>query len=557
MMYKTRSIKPLMAALLLAGATSQPVIAGERESLEQLRTTTLSLIELLVQEGVLSKSKAEALIRESEAAKLAAARQDAMAQADAAAAKADGQALPAEGQGNIVRVQYVPEHVKKEMREEIKKEVMAKLNYKAGERLGLPSWIDRIEWEGDIRLRYQMDRFSESNAPAFFFQSSEVRNADIDNTTDDRDRFRVRARLGAKVKMADWIDGGIRMTTGREDDPVSPNETLQTESSKYTFGLDRAYLRMKPVDWAAVSGGRIENPFFSTDLVWDPDLAFDGVAVKFTPSFNDRWSTFGTLGAFSIDEQESSETNNARDKWLFGAQAGVQWKSANQSAVRFGVALYDFKNVEGETNPSGSFEYDNTVLGFRTKGNSTFSIDRIRSTEDLDGDGNPDGVLCGQGGPCGIASKFRELNFTGQIDLATFDPVHVILTADYVRNLGFDKNDIRDRTGQDYKEETEGYQVSLSVGKPKIAERHDWQIYGAFKRIEADAVLDAFTDSDFHLGGTNAKGWILGASYGVDKNTWLSARWFSADEISDWNSANPISLPLANDVLLVDLNARF
>ena len=34
-------------------------------------------------------------------------------------------------------------------------------------------------------------------------------------------------------------------------------------------------------------------------------------------------------------------------------------------------------------------------------------------------------------------------------------------------------------------------------------------------------------------------------------------RFNSADEISDWNSANPVSLPLANDVLLVDLNARF
>ena len=562
MIYKTRSINHLMAAFLLTCATSHPVLAGERESLEQLRTTTLSLIELLVQEGVLSKSKAEALIRESEAAKLAADRKQLAAAAEAASQPVAAKPA-ADGQGNVVRVQYVPEHVKKEMREDIEKEVMAKLNYKAGERLGLPSWLDRIQWEGDLRLRYEMNQNSESNAPAFFFQTSEVRNGLINNTTEDRDRFRIRARLGANVKINDSIDGGIRMTTGPENDPVSANQTLQSTSSKYTFGLDRAFIRVTPTDWATVSGGRMENPFFSTDLVWDPDLSMDGIAATFKPKFNNRWSAFGTLGAFSVDEQEVTEINKAKDKWLLAAQAGLQWTSANKSTVRFGVALYDFKNVEGQTNPSGSIEYTNTALAFRDKGNSTFSIDRIRSTEDIDGDGIDDGLLCGQGGPCGLASKFRNLNLTGQIDLATFDPIHVTLTADYVRNLGFDKDEIFERTGAVYQEETEGYQLILSVGKANshwmsgTVERHDWQISGALRYIEADAVLDAFTDSIFHLGGSNTKGWILNASYGVDKNTWLSLRWLSADEISDWNSANPVSLPFANDVLLVDLNTRF
>jgi hypothetical protein len=527
--------KQLLIAVLAAAVLAVPTAqASERESLEQLRATTMNLIELLVQEGVLSKSKADNLIRDAESARLAGIEKDDLEKA------ADRVAPESESGQKVVRVQYVPEHVKKEMRDEIKKEVMAKLNYKAGERLGLPDWIDRIQWEGDLRLRYELDSFANGNAPAVAFQSSETRNADIDNSENERNRFRVRARLGAKLKINDWLDGGIRMTTGSNTDPVSPNQTMETSSSKYMFALDRAYLRARPVDWASVSGGRIDNPFFSTDLVWDPDLAFDGLAAVFNPKFNDNWSAFGTLGAFSIDEQESSDTNKARDKWMFGAQAGLQWKGESRSTVRLGAALYDFRNVEGEANPIGSGEYDNTILGFRSKGNNTFSIDAAN------------GNFCGFGGPCGLASEFRELNLTGQIDLATFDPVHVILTADYVRNIGFDKQEIARRTGQPvgtYKEETDGYQVSLNIGMPKVVQRNDWQVFGAYKRIEADAVLDAFTDSDFHLGGTDTKGWVLGASYGVDKNAWLTARWFSADEIT--------GLPLATDVLLLDFNARF
>ena len=62
-------------------------------------------------------------------------------------------------------------------------------------------------------------------------------------------------------------------------------------------------------------------------------------------------------------------------------------------------------------------------------------------------------------------------------------------------------------------------------------------------------MLDAFTDSDFHLGGTNAKGFMIGGSYALYKNTWLSARWMSSDEIS--------GLPLSVDVFQLDLNAKF
>lgn len=529
---KTKALTIALAVVGTVGA--QPALASERESLEQLRTTTLSLIELLVQEGVLSKSKADSLVREAEAARLASMEKEASAKAG----NGDGEKTAAAEPGDkVVRVQYVPEHVKKEMREEIKKEVMAKLNYKAGERLGLPDWIDRIQWEGDMRLRYELDSFPSGNQDAAFV-SAWYGQSDINNTTEERNRFRVRARLGANIKLTDWLDGGIRMTTGSNVDPISPNQTLEAQSSKFSFALDRAFLRAKPTSWSTISAGRIDNPWFSTDLVWDPDLAFDGVAAKFAPKFSDQWTAFGTLGAFSIDEQEASASNLAKDKWLFGAQAGLQWTGSGNSIVKVAASLYDFKNVEGQRDAAGTGKFDGTELTFRSKGNSFFDIDGTSA--------------CNSGGPCGIASKFRELNLTGQIDLATFNPVHVVLTADYVRNLGFDAGEIASRTGTPlglFPKEVEGYQVSLMVGMPKIAQRHDWQVFGAYKRIEADAVLDAFTDSDFHLGGTDTKGWVMGGSYGVDKNTWLTARWFSADEIS--------GPTLATDVFLLDLNAKF
>ena len=42
-----------------------------------------------------------------------------------------------------------------------------------------------------------------------------------------------------------------------------------------------------------------------------------------------------------------------------------------------------------------------------------------------------------------------------------------------------------------------------------------------YRYLERDAVLDAFTDSDFHLGGTDAKGYQLGFDLGLSRGAWL------------------------------------
>jgi hypothetical protein len=88
----------------------------------------------------------------------------------------------------------------------------------------------------------------------------------------------------------------------------------------------------------------------------------------------------------------------------------------------------------------------------------------------------------------------------------------------------------------------------LDVGKPEIKYFKDWSTIIAYRYIQRDAILDAFTDNVFHQGGTDAKGWMLGGSYGVAKNTWLMFRWFSTEAID--------GPPLDIDSAVLDLNMR-
>jgi hypothetical protein len=282
-------------------------------------------------------------------------------------------------------------------------------------------------------------------------------------------------------------------------------------------------------------------------LVWDPDLAFDGVATSFTPKITDNWSSFLTVGAFPLDQTEMNGLDKrSESKWMYGSQFGIKWTSPDLSTAKLAVAFYGYRFGAAVPNPRGENYYNGTAPAYRTKGNSYFDLNYKNQD-------SQDAVY-------GLTSKFREVNITGQIDIATFNPVHIIMTGDFVRNIGFDSQEITNRIGRPISvatggigKQVNGYQVKLAVGMPNTFKQNDWQGFASYKYLEADAVMDAYTDSDFHLGGTNAKGWIVGASYGIDKNTWLTARLFSADEITPRFNAKPLGI----DVLMLDLNAKF
>jgi hypothetical protein len=433
----------------------------------------------------------------------------------------------------MVRVPYVPEVVMRQMKEEIKQEVLAQAKGESwGDPGALPEWLSRISWNGDFRLRYQRDSFPAGNIlPA---QYNPPGLTLIGNTTDTNNYLRVQAHLGMKAKISDYTFAAFRISTGTTSNPVSTNQTLGNGYNKFSLVFDRAYIQSTPYYWLGLSGGKMPNPWVHTDLVWDSDVNFDGVAGQLKPRFSDEWVGFLTAGVFPYQYIQSSDTVWANSKMLYGAQMGARWTAMDTSTADFGIALYDFKNVEGIPNTTpGEQYYDYTAPPSMQKGNSLMSINAL---------GDP--VIWG------IASKFRELNLTAKMDWADFDPVHVTLFADYVKNLGFDSAEIAQRTGQAAPEpRITGHQIGLVVGNTLFRLNGDWQVSVAYKYLERDAVLDALTDSDFHLGGTNAKGYIIGASYWLDKETSLGLRWISTDQID--------GPPLSIDTLQVDLNVRF
>lgn len=531
--------RAMAAALVGLLAAGQPALADDRESLETLRETTLNLIDALVDQGIFSREKADAMVK-------------------AAQAKAAKSAVREKPKGAApVRVQYVPETVKNEIREQLRQEVLAQAKAERwAEPNAVPSWLDRIKWEGDVRVRYQTEIFDKSNATPADYEAASVASGATRaagftslsaNTTKDRERFRLRARLGMLARLSDDWSAGIRLATGNSTDRVSTNQTMGQDFNKYQLLVDRVYVKYDPAEWLSVSGGRIANPWLSTDLVWDEDLNFEGFAATLKTNLAaGDFQPFLTVGAFPLREDGPPSKTS---RWLRGVQVGAKWQLASNTRLNFGAAFYDFDNLAGRpesdsTYLSGDGSYGQYEYGanLRQKGNTLF-----RTNAPLAG---ADASIWG------LASKFRPVNLTASLDLAHFDPVHVVLTADFVKNTAFDRGEILRRTGltltdgKDY-----GFLYKVVVGMPKLAQRHDWQASFAYRYLGSEATVDAFTDSDFGLGGTNLKGYQLGMNYAVDPNAWLSLRWMSAESI------NSFSLDPAHrfgfDLLQADVNVRF
>jgi hypothetical protein len=419
----------------------------------------------------------------------------------------------------------VQDQVKTEIKEDMAKEAKAG---GAGWPPDVPEWVQKIRWSGDIRLRYEGDYFNKNNA----ILNNPASPTQILDTRVDQDHALVRARLEADVKINDQVEADIRLSTGNDKNPLTTNANLGNYFNKADVIFDRAFIDYTPTKDVSILGGIMGNPFFHTDMVWEPDLSFDGLAVNAKRDFYTDLGAFVNAGIFPLDD----ESTTARHRWLYGGQLGLQAVPAELVTAKLGVAFYDFQDIVGLTSPAsnpGVNDYSAPI--FQQKGNTLFNLDPSSSTVKT-----------------GIASDFKELNLTESLDLAFWDPVHVIFTGDYIKNLGFDRDAVAARTGlspSKVSEETTGYLGGVNVGYPKIVKFPDWQILLYYEYLEADAALDAFTDTHFHAGGTNAKGWVVGGEVGLLKNTWLRVRWYTTDEIS--------GPPLAIDTLLVDFNGRF
>ncbi|MDA7414995.1 putative porin [Xenophilus arseniciresistens] len=579
------AVATTLALTALTAAAQAPAAAGTAAAAPG-ESAMVRLIRGLIQSGALARDVGEALLAQAQTEALAAQQAQRQLAVAAAAAPAAGGLRPAAGD---VRVPYIPQTVRDQIRDEIKGEVMAQAKTEGWASPNeVAEWTKRIRFEGDLRVRHESRLFGGGNSNTIndFQAINEGSGLDVNpntsssfgpllNTRQDRKNlWRARARIGLVADLSESTQAGVRLASGSDDSPVSTTQTLGGGLRKKDIWLDQAWLSYKPTDWLKLTGGRFANPFVSTDMLFSNDLSFDGVAAQFdkTLSSNKDLQLFGTLGVIPLEYSSDSFPRTSQDKaasenkWLFGVQAGANWKLNDNNRLRGALAYYNFNNIRGErSSPCALYagadhcDTDWSRPSFMQKGNTLMMLRDIQL--------NPaDPANTPQPQYLGLASKFQLLDLNARWDTKIAGRYDLRLDANVVRNLGYDEGEMFRRAGggivnnwrvnapllptqADFRSGGSAYMLQATLGKPSPSARGDWNVLAGYKYIQPDALPDGYNDSSFHLGGTNARGYYIGGSYAIDKNLWFTGRWSATREV--------YGAPLQIDTLQLELNARF
>jgi hypothetical protein len=587
-----------MAALLLAAV---PVAARAQTDPD---LTSKLLIAILVKKGVLSQADANSILQEAQQAASAAQASEAAARPASPAPIVAAPGAPVstvevtstEAPDGTVHVTYIPQIVRDQIATSVKQQMVAEQQAQGySGNAEVPSWVNRIHFYGDFRMRYEADLFPPGNDPdlpnfnaintgaPYDVSSSNLEFEPRIDSTENRNRFEIRARFGADFDLGDDFSIGIRLASGQNDSPVSENQTLGYANngqggdfSKYAIWIDRAYIaytpKLDPDLDLTFKAGRFDNPFFSTNLIWADDLAFDGFMGTGSYAFDNGLTPFLTAGVFPVENTGLNFASNtsatefaSTNKFLYAAQTGSAVTFNDDYAAKFGIAGYFYTNVAGKLSSpcyvysaSDVCDTDQYRPSFAQNGNTYMELRDIVPTTGPGG--NNDGTT-NQYQYFGLASGFNELALTGEFDVNNFDPADIWLDGEYVHNFAFNQAAIAVKavnnrgatstanpTGT-YDGGNNGFYFNANVGQKVLAARWDWNAMVGYKYIQSDSVVDAFNDSDFGLGGTNLQGYIVGGNLALSPKVWIRLRYLSADSI--------IGPTYKADVFQFDLNGKF
>ncbi len=328
-------------------------------------------------------------------------------------------------------------------------------------------WYEKLKLKGDFRHRHELIQVEDEG---------------------NQNRWRIRARLAAEAEISESWSAAIGLASG-SDDPVSTNQTLTDGFSTKTFGLDLAYFDFHPkaIEQFNLIGGKMKLPFETadkTELLWDSDLNPEGVALRFGRGFGENVKMYLNGGWFYIRDRDPDDESS-----LAGVQTGFNVMASDNVKVMAGAGYFHYEGAEGMPffyNAAESYGNSRKVIG-------TIEID-----------GEPVDVY-------GYAVDFNEVEVLGAIDISLSDKAGLRLYGDYVRNVAADSLNTGWLFGG-----------AVSYGRDRGAVR----FYANYRKLETDAVIGAFTDSDFMGGGTNGKGLEFGAMYGIVKSVSLDLTYF-------------------------------
>lgn len=376
--------------------------------------------------------------------------------------------------------------------EEVKKEISLQRH------ATLPMWLQTMKLRGDVRLRYQFN----DNHNKYL--------------TQHRGRFRLRFFVDAKVNEKVYM--GFGFASGSSTDPRSTNQTFGDNNGKKSLWIDYVFAEYNASDLLAFTAGRTKNPLWLTsDMLWDTDINMEGLSARLTLPVNYNWQVFANAGFMVLAESSS----DPKDPYMMFAQPGVTWHD-NDGVwdLKAGAALYAFNHLDNSSElahrPSTTEGYQkaNTLVRNEYK----YNYDALSPELELN------------------ANILDPVSLPLVTSLFGYNLTYAGVFGNYIKSL-------------DHGRGSEGWIAGFKLGQRKVDDAGQWQLRYSLRRLEGDAWLDSYPDSDFFGGSTGVKGHEAVLTLGLLRD-------FAVD--LDYYQASPVSGRLKKEKLFqADVNLKF
>ncbi len=258
------------------------------------------LLELLVEQGVVTAEQARAVQAEydrREAAKAAEATSPESVTAEASQVATTELAPVEPSSPQVAEAQHQPEAAPAKTK-----------------------WYDKIDFKGDLRLRYE----------GFWVEGLSDNN--------HRSRLRLRARAGMYTDVTDWMKVGLQLRSGDPDDPVSDNQSADGGFSMKQIAISEAYAAFTPTDWLDIHAGKFDPQklWIVSDMQWDDDVTVEGLMENL-----DFGAFKSSLYQFALEERAGGD-----DSMLYGGQVAGVFDIGSKHTITFGAGYDDWVNPQ-------------------------------------------------------------------------------------------------------------------------------------------------------------------------------------------------------------------
>jgi hypothetical protein len=363
----------------------------------------------------------------------------------------------------------------------------------------LANTLERFRFSGDVRIRYD-GTFQDYGGCL---------------TCNPRHRERIRIRFGIDSKLNEDFMGGLYLSSGSILSPVTTNESLTNYFERKTVGWDRGFITYNPQahKWLSLTGGKFAYTWNHTQLTLDPDINPEGFSERLSFDVKNSFLKNVSFTGMQLVFSEVSTPNipqgflTGADSFAAGGQASTTFNIGSRITVTPSYTLLNWRNadsiaqayvrgalppasIDGILNPTAT-----TAALDSTNANSNDTISTGSGTSRLDR----------------FRSRFlySDLILDTEVKTAS-ERFPVKLLFDYNQNLNA-ATSLVTGTKQD-----KGFWMETALGR--ITNPHDFQIGYTFMRIDQDAVLAAFTESEKRA-GTNVLQHRIIFNYKLAKNT--------------------------------------